>query len=131
MTTTPKRRRRGKDASFHCSLMLANRRLEVALKERAAAQKKLGELELEIPSLQKTIQVLQQALNPKSVLKGRHANVEHLSEAASAPSPIPEEISKYLGPQDFTGMGSTVGETKVQDPDDELLPEAEGTEIIR
>jgi hypothetical protein len=116
--------------SFKRALAEATVKLALAMKQRAAAQKRVIELDAEIPALQQTIQALQSQLGKKGVMPSDalHKGHETLSavtgEHRAETSAIPPELVKWVGPQDLTGMGSILpnaGETQRELTEEEFL----------
>jgi hypothetical protein len=105
---------------FSRALTEATRNLAVALKQRTAAQKRVAELDAEIPALQQTIQALQAQLGqPKSIFQSKDgvyelsgdkppvkisADREDVELATKAG--VPPEVAKLLPKSNLAGIGS-------------------------
>lgn len=130
--------------NFSRALAEAKQRLKGALRERVRYETKLGGLRAEIPALQATIQALEIQINPNKVgiatgfqnMPNKIYRVEpnggltDLGGNVDIGQKGPVDIAKLAGPQSLEGVGSVPFDPKNVSIDDEILPDAEGTEMV-
>ncbi len=112
--------------SFARALKDAEKRLEKALAEQYKANVVLRDLNIEIPRLKATIQVLQQQMNPASpdrvVYRDSKTGQETPPQALS-----PEDLAKWYSDRDLSNVGSIPPvapvEPSVEVSEDEMLPD--------
>jgi len=109
--------------SFAKALADAQKRLEKAQAERTAAQARLVQLNVEIPTLERVIWSLTQHESPKEV---RFDSRPYVPGFEPPPKNLsPEEIAKWYSDRDLSNVGSLVPVRPAtpEPTEDELLPD--------
>ncbi len=113
--------------SFARALSDAEKRLEKALAERTAAQRRLAELEREVPTLQITVAALRSQIDPTKVPEFSQSMIPGRIYTDPPPNLTPEELAKWYLGRDLSNVGSVPPAIPVAPSapvsEDDLLPD--------